>query len=332
MGSPRLTIVIPTVNRASLVRRALDSALAQSYRDLEIIVSNNGSTDDTREILELYRGAPRLRINHIDKTIPVNPHGNLLLDMARGEFFLGLSDDDWLEPNFAEKVIDLFDRRPKVVFVWTGCLMHYADVAAPARVGPEVESGPEFLEAFLAGLRNPCWCAVVTRTADLRSIGHIPTEVICGDMFYWTKLAAKGSVGCVPQTVSHYVCYRDGGNGIAGGASVLSWAEDQEGCVRDIVRTCEASGSKNRRLRGDAERVLARSTSNQFVWQAMRGAHRSSLLRTIPSALPYLRAFPPFHWIRVIAAIAAPRSLLRQRMISEARRRARRAMKRARMP
>ncbi len=50
--SPRLTIVIPTVNRASLVGRALDSALAQTYDNLEIVVSNNGSTDGTRALLD----------------------------------------------------------------------------------------------------------------------------------------------------------------------------------------------------------------------------------------------------------------------------------------
>lgn len=326
--SPRLTIVIPTVNRASLVGRALDSAIAQTYDDLEIIVSNNGSTDGTRALLDRYEGTPRLRIFHREKTIPVNPHGNFLLDQTRGEFFLGLSDDDWLEPTFAEKVIALYDRHPEISFVWTGCFMHYADVAVPANTGPEVEPAADFLAGFLVNKRNICWCACVTRTADLRKIGPIPTEVICGDMFYWTKLAAHGPVGCVTEPVSHYVCYRDRGDGIAGGAPVLAWARDTQTWVRDIVATFEKTNqdpAAHKALTREASRFLARSTANQFMWNALRGSSRLTLARSIRPALPYLRSVDP--WIRVIAALVAPRWLLRQRILAEASRRAMKAAK-----
>jgi hypothetical protein len=326
--TPRLTIVIPTVNRATLVVRAVESALAQTYPDLEIIVSNNGSTDGTREVLERFSGAPRLRILHRDTTIPANPHGNSLLDEARGEFFVGLSDDDWLEPEFAARAVAMFDRRPDLSFVWTGCHIHYADVVVPARTGPPVETGPEFLAAFLAGSRNICWCACVTRTSDLRRIGPIPTDVFCGDMFYWTKLAARGHVGCVPEPVSHYVCYRDGGDGIAGGAPVAAWAAEMNRWTTDMLETCEQAGLGSRRLaavRREALDFVARSSSNQFAWNALRGVRRTALLGSVPACFPYLRGGYLKNWIRVIAALVAPRALLRDRLLAEARRRAKAA-------
>ena len=320
---PRLTIVIPTVNRASLVGRAIESALAQTYPSIEIIVSNNGSTDDTRQVLDRYAGSPRLRILHRDETIPATEHGNFLLDQAKGELFLGLSDDDWLEPDFAARVMDLFDRHPGLSFVWTGCFIHYGDVWTPAVTGPEVERGTDFLAAFLAGERNVCWCACVTRTRDLRRIGPIPDDVICGDMFYWTKIAATGDVGCVAKPVSHYVCYRDTGNGSAGGTPVLTWAADARRWVQDIVATCAAADSKHSdRLARTGSQFLARTTANQFVWQALRGERRISLLKTIRPALPFLRSRDRSPWLRVIASLLAPRWLLRQRMLAEAKRRA----------
>ncbi|HEX8169098.1 MAG TPA: glycosyltransferase family A protein [Thermoanaerobaculia bacterium] len=332
MESPRLTIVIPTVNRASLVGRAVESALAQTYPSLEIIVSNNGSTDATREVLARYEGAPRLRILHRDVTIPATDHGNALIDAARGEFFLGLSDDDWLEPDFTARVMELFDRRPDLAFVWTGCMIHYGSVAMPAQTGPEIESGTDFLAAFLAGERNVCWCACVTRTSDLRRIGPIPSDVVCGDMFFWTKIAARGDVGCVEKPVSHYVCYRESSDGSAGGTPVLTWAADTERWVNDILATCESAPAlpfSRQSLREYSRRFLARSTANQFVWQALRGERRVKLLRTVRPALPYLRARDRSPWIRVIAALVAPRWLLRSRMLAEARRRARAASRAA---
>lgn len=325
---PRLTIVIPTLNRQDLVGRAVKSAMAQTYPSLEILVSNNGSRDGTRGVLERFVGAPRVRVVHRESTIPVNPHGNLLIQEARGELFLGLSDDDWLEPDFAARAIGMFDRRPDLSFVWTGCNIHYADVVVPAKTGPEVERGPEFLAAFLAGGRNVCWCACVTRTADLRRIGPIPDDVICGDMFFWTKLATEGPVGCVGEAVSHYACYRDGGDGIAGGAPVLPWAAEMSRWATDIVEACGKAGlaaTKVAEVRRNAVEFVARSSSNQFGLLALRGVARRDLLRGVGSCFPFLRGGLPKNWIPVVASFAAPRWLLRNRMLAEAVRKARRA-------
>jgi glycosyltransferase involved in cell wall biosynthesis len=326
---PRLTIVIPTVNRASMISRAIDSALAQTYPDIEIIVSNNGSIDDTRAVLDRYIGTPRLRIIHIEKTISAAHHGNFLLEQARGEFLLGLSDDDWIEPQFTEKVVNLFDRRPDLSFVWTGCLIHYADIVVPARTGPEVESGPDFLAGFLGKQRNICWCACVTRTADLRHIGPIPADTICGDMFYWTKLAGQGDIGCVPEPISHYVSYRDNHDGIAGGAPVLMWGQEVDALAQAILKICEkayGNSAAMEAVRREAVEFVACSTANQFVWNALRGTSTISLLRAVQPALPYLRFGHPRHLIRVIASFVVPRWLLRISVLAEAARKSRMAV------
>lgn len=325
---PRLTIVIPTLNRAGLVGRAIDSALAQTYARIEVIVSNNGSTDDTRRLLDSYAGRPRLRVLHRDHTVPAAEHGNLLLEQARGEFFLGLSDDDWLEPDFATKVIELFDRHPDLSFVWTGCKIYYANTAMPAATGPEVERGTDFLAAFLAGERNVCWCACVTRSADLRRIGPIPPDVICGDMFYWTKLATRGTVGCVADPLSNYVNYRDGGDGVSLGTPVLNWAVDTQRWVGDMVSTIERAnvdGTCAAALERNARYFVTRSVANQFVWRALRGERRWALLKSIRHVLPYLQSEDRTLWIRVAAGILAPKWLLRRRIVAAARRRARAA-------
>jgi glycosyltransferase involved in cell wall biosynthesis len=173
---PRLTIAIPTVNRAELLGRAIDSALAQTSAAIEIIVSDNGSTDDTPEVIGRYAGRGLRTFRH-PATMSAAKHGQFLMEQARGEFFLGLSDDDYLEPEFATEVLAVFDRHPDLSFVYTGCAVHYEDRAVPALVGPSVEPGTAFLAQHYAGRREVSWCACVTRVRDLRAKwGRNPTS------------------------------------------------------------------------------------------------------------------------------------------------------------
>jgi len=321
---PKLTIVIPTVNRCQLLKRAVESALAQTSNDIEIIVSDNGSTDATSEVLSAFDD-PRLRVLHRAVTIDACSHGNFLLDEARGELFLGLSDDDYIEPAFASEVIAFFAAHPEVVFSYTGCEMHYADVAVPAKLGPEIELGIDFLSAFLAGKRDVCWCACVTRTADLRSIGSIPPRTICGDMFYWTKLATRGPVGCINKTLSHYVVYREDVKNSSSGTPILAWAREVEKLTNFMIEACIDGSPSNRdsaNVRRQGRALLARSTADQFIWNALRGVSRYSLLSTLIPAFPFLAGGPLSIWIRTAAAIGAPHELLLTRVLAAARKKA----------
>jgi glycosyltransferase involved in cell wall biosynthesis len=320
--APRLTIAIPTYNRANLVGRAIDSALAQTYPDLEILVSNNGSTDGTKELLDGYSD-PRLRILHRDHTISAIAHGNYLLEQARGEFWHTLSDDDFIEPEFARKVMDIYQRHPRLSMVYTGCFLHYADVVVPAMIGPELETGPRFLAAFVSGRLNVMWCACVTRTEDMRRIGPMPPETICGDMFYWTKLAAVGSIGCVREKLSHYVWYRDAGTSVSSRTPVVEWTLEQKMWARDILAICERELAGDPSVSLDALRryegeFVARSATMQFVWTSLEGADRLSLLKAVPPMFQILRRGKLMNWEAVIASIVVPRWLLRNRVLAKA--------------
>lgn len=318
---PRLTIVIPTLNRAYCVGRAVESALSQTYPDLEIVVSNNGSTDATREVLEKYRD-PRLRIISRKETIPAEAHGNFLITEAKGDLFLGLSDDDYLEPDFATRIMELFDRSPDLSFAYSRCWRHYSEVLVPSLPGPEVESGPEFIKAYLAGEREICWCGCVTRTSDLRAIGSIPEGRIFGDMFYWSRLAFKGKVGCVSGLLSHYLFM---GDNVSSAVPVLTWAQETKQLVDEMAAACiaheGADENSARCLLADGARYVARSTANQFIWCAIRGARNADLLRALWKGTHYLAGDPKV-WLRVLTAFVLPPNWQRKLILAAARRRA----------
>lgn len=317
MTSPLLTIVIPTVNRAHFVGRAIESALAQDLADIEIIVSDNGSTDGTAEVIARYDD-PRLRKYRHTKTMPPQEHGNFLLDAARGEFFLGLSDDDYIEPDFARCAVNLYARHSELSFIYAACTLHIGDVELPALHGPEVEDGLDFIAAFFGNLRNVCWCACVTRVEDLRVIGPIPSDRFLGDMFYWTKIAFRGPVGCIQQPVAHYTFMT--ADNMSSGIRVINWAREVQTLAdessdrfHEHCRDGVQLGHFDRSVR----RFVAISVADQFVWTAIRGAAKSSLLTAAWAALPYYWR-QPIIWKRVFAALVIPKTTLRHLVLWKA--------------
>ena len=102
--TPRVSIIIPVYNGANYMREAIDSALAQSYDNLEIIVVNDGSTDRSAAIAKEY-AARDARIRVFDKENGgLSDARNYGIARARGEYIGFLDSDDWIEP---EMISDL---------------------------------------------------------------------------------------------------------------------------------------------------------------------------------------------------------------------------------
>lgn len=317
---PRLTIAIPTVNRARLVARAVESALAQTAADIEIIVSDNGSTDDTPQVLGGYQD-PRLRRFRHERTMSATAHGNFLIEQSAGDYFLGLSDDDHIEADFAARVLDLLGRHPGLAFLYTGCHVHYGPVVVPCLTGPETEDGHDFIAAFFDGRREVCWCACVTRLSDLHRIGPIPDGRIFGDMFYWTKLAFQGQVGCVAAPLAHYTFMT--ADNLSSGVPAPKWARETRSLADDAIAAFARSHGTTvgtAALRRACVRFVARSTANQFVWSAIRGSNRWRLAKDVGLCLPYLGT-DLVAWPRVLSALFLPRGQLRRLVLGAAARR-----------
>jgi glycosyltransferase involved in cell wall biosynthesis len=315
----RLTIAIPTVNRAELLGRAIESALAQSSTDIEILVSDNGSTDETPSVIARYANRALRTFRH-SSTMSAARHGQFLMEQARGEFFLGLSDDDFLEPEFAAEVLAAFDRHPQSAFVYTGCAVHYEHIQVPALVGPPQEPSMDFLANHYAGKRELCWCACVTRVRDLLELGPQPDDRILGDMFFWTKLAFKGPVACVPRMLSHYVLFRPRNDNISHGTSPIVWAREARLLADEVILASRRAGATPEYLSNldkACTRHIARSTANQFLWTRIRGASSSDALAWSIACLPYLSLTLPAV-SRLGAALLLPRNVLRNALLKGA--------------
>jgi len=101
---PLVSIIIPAYNVASYVRDAIDSALAQTYKNIEIVVVNDGSTDATAEVLEPYRESGKI-IYIFQKNRGLSGARNTGIRVAKGEFVALLDSDDIFLPEKIEKQV-----------------------------------------------------------------------------------------------------------------------------------------------------------------------------------------------------------------------------------
>ncbi|HTD32661.1 MAG TPA: glycosyltransferase [Candidatus Elarobacter sp.] len=123
---PLISILIPNYNYVKYVATAVDSALAQTYPNVEVIVSDNCSTDGAWELLnERYGGEPRVRLYRNETNIGMARNFDRLLELARGEYVMCLSSDDFLFPQHLIQLAEVFAREPRLDVVY--CNAYFAN-------------------------------------------------------------------------------------------------------------------------------------------------------------------------------------------------------------
>ncbi|MGH8262205.1 MAG: glycosyltransferase family 2 protein, partial [Steroidobacteraceae bacterium] len=144
-----VSVYLPTRNRVELLSRAVDSVLAQSYRPLELIVVNDGSTDTTRAWLDqAARSDPRLRVIHNPRPRGAPLSRNLAILRALGEFITGLDDDDQFHPGRIDALVRhwraLERRGEKFSCLYTQDFLMCGDRVGFSHKPPRVEFGDLF--------------------------------------------------------------------------------------------------------------------------------------------------------------------------------------------
>lgn len=117
-NKPKVTIMIPTYNQAGIIREAIDSALLQSYSEIEVIVGDDASSDETAEVVANITDC---RLKYAKNTVNLgrtNNYRNLLCNLATGDFVVNLDGDDYFtDPNFIAEAVKLILASQNVVMV-----------------------------------------------------------------------------------------------------------------------------------------------------------------------------------------------------------------------
>ena len=206
MTTPLVTVLIPAYNAAATIARAINSVLAQSFTDYEIIVVDDGSRDTTSEIVQSYDEAA-IRLLRLPSNQGASTAVNEGLKIARGKFIAFLdADDEWL-PSKVSTQIDALVRNPAAVMVTCGCRFVDSDgnVFREFGIPPPNTSKSEVWRLLLAAtfIAKPC---VVARMEALQRVGPFDVALpVAEDQNMWIRLAMQGEVEFIPEylTIVH---------------------------------------------------------------------------------------------------------------------------------
>lgn len=113
---PLISIGLPVYDGEKFMEQAIDSILAQTFKDFELIISDNASTDKTEEICRHYAAKDkRIRYYRNHHNLGAAPNFNRVYELSRGSYFKWLAHDDICEPEFLERCVAIFEKDPSVV-------------------------------------------------------------------------------------------------------------------------------------------------------------------------------------------------------------------------
>jgi glycosyltransferase involved in cell wall biosynthesis len=201
-GQPGLvTVVLPAYNGATMMREAIDSVLAQTYREIELIIVNDGSTDDTPRIADTYaRVDARVRVIHQqNQKLPRALSRGFRV--ARGEFLTWTSCDNRMAPTFLERMVDCLVRHPSWDMAYAN-LDIIGDDGRPLRnttvYGPDQHPPgsehihlPDSTSALNVVANNSVGAAFLYRSRVAMLLGdYSPHRFVMEDYDYWMRVNA----------------------------------------------------------------------------------------------------------------------------------------------
>lgn len=113
---PKVSVCVPTYNRADILPYAVESVLGQTYADFELLICDDASPDHTAQVVGQWRD-PRIRYIRHPQNIQRSRNMRSGYEAAKGEYFIKFDDDDALTPTFLEKAVAILDAQPQVDFV-----------------------------------------------------------------------------------------------------------------------------------------------------------------------------------------------------------------------
>jgi glycosyltransferase involved in cell wall biosynthesis len=199
---PLISIIMPCLNGEEHIQTAIDSVLAQTFGDYELIVVDNGSTDRTPEILRAVND-PRLKVLDLRER-GVSLARNLGLREARGSMIAFLDSDDTWNAEFLEKMHKALMSDGKAVLAYCG----WQNLGLPEPRGepfipPDYET-PDKAATLLAGCRWPIH-ACLTRYAAITGVDGFNTRLTIGeDYLLWMEVSIIGPIIRVPEVLATY--------------------------------------------------------------------------------------------------------------------------------
>lgn len=192
---PRVSVIIPTYNRADYLSQALQSVFNQSHTPFEIIVVDDGSTDNTAQVMRDWDAWVRY---HRQEHQGISAARNRGLELAQGDVIAWLDADDLWEPDFLASVLPLLEANAEVDGVYTGSV----HIDAAGNILPQLNQRVVPPSDLFSSLVEDCFVltpTVVVRKRCFEQVGQFDPQLgICEDYDMWFRLARNFTIVGLP--------------------------------------------------------------------------------------------------------------------------------------
>ena len=205
---PKVSICITNYNYGRFIGDAIQSALEQTYKNFELIIMDNCSTDNSEEVIKSFSD-PRIRYYKNDKNIGAIRNWNRGLSLARGEYITILHADDKLTPNFIEKEAEMLDKNPNVGLVHSSGIIIDAKGAVIKEYRPYdrdyIMRGEDEFKRLIFKNYFLVSAVVMVRKKCYEALGDYSEEyAYCPDWEMWLRIALNYDVGFISEPLGYY--------------------------------------------------------------------------------------------------------------------------------
>jgi glycosyltransferase involved in cell wall biosynthesis len=307
--APRISVCLLTYNHSAIVRDTIESVLGQTFRDFELILSDDCSTDDTWLLLQqLAERDSRIRVVRTPRNLGMPGNANFAVAHARGEHVALLHHDDLYAPKLLQAWLDVIDRHPDMGFV-SNCYGNYQSDVLHGEGFPERSDGVRLLEQRLlkrwdspfrgtALIRRSCWDAVG---------GMRERFGLLADVDLWMRLAAQWSVGYVNEPVITVRQERPADYP----SSYVDWSWPRLRLTFDVhgVNRLEHYGLESQKARASWLYFRARVSAHTAYWLVYAVAKQRWDMLATSEQVANAYELPVERWLRLgLARVFSPRA------------------------
>lgn len=329
-GRPRVSVGMPVYNGADYIAESVESVLAQSFSDFELVVCDNCSTDDTERIVRSFSD-PRIRYVRNERNLGLVGNANRCLDVADAEYVCIFHHDDVMRPDNLARKVAILDAQPTVGLVHSnlvlidplGAVVAKEIWAAESRVD-YIEAGPVVFRNFVMTMPYAASIfigAVLARKACYDAVGRFSEQLPhCLDSEMWMRMMLRFDVACIGEPLVKYRVHPSSTSSAWGNNETLPYVLEHYEAVRCVFARYGTTVPDGRRL--------WQAVSRRFALRAVDVAARelaADHVRTGRTALkralgmsPGVAATPAFWKAAVASAVGSPGIRMYRRIKSPA--------------
>jgi glycosyltransferase involved in cell wall biosynthesis len=211
--NPLVSVLIPTFNYGRFLDEAIQSVLAQSYQNFELIIVDNHSRDNTREVVSAYLADKRISFYQNESNIGLVANWNKCLGYAKGEFIKFLMADDLFQPELLSEMVGVMLKYPNVTLVTSNSDVFGSKNKPRISKFIGLQQGRELIFKCLkhgAGNLIGEPTTVMFRRRDLRKVGNFNPNFTClVDFNMWLRLLNIGDAYFIAKSLSGFRAHND---------------------------------------------------------------------------------------------------------------------------